>query len=108
MVSLAAFTDFQAKRNPKSHNIVMQYTCIALRELQVDIDNFSPKNADAVLNASIALGSAALDWSVPRRRISTTARKGSFGREDAGRRRLTAFWCGVGDNGRSSWQAMVR
>jgi len=62
LVAFAAYTHFQGSREADAENVCIRHTTIALRELQQEINNFGPHNADAIVTASIALGGTADNW----------------------------------------------
>ena len=64
LVSFAAYTHFQATKSAVSEEVCISHANVALRELQKEINDFGPSNADAVIVASVALTGATQDWCV--------------------------------------------
>jgi hypothetical protein len=62
LVAFSAYTHFHGSKDVLAENVWIQHSIIALRELQKEIDNFGPHNADAIVTASVALAGTAQNW----------------------------------------------
>ncbi|KAH8594301.1 hypothetical protein B0O99DRAFT_687940 [Bisporella sp. PMI_857] len=62
LVAFAAYTHYQASRSPLAEDVCIRHTTVALQELQKEIRNFGPSNADAIVTASVALAGVAENW----------------------------------------------